>query len=294
MVRPASFGFNEQTATSNSFQQRFSFKDLQHKVWKEFDGMVAAIRSAGIEVIVVDDTADQPRPDAIFPNNWFCTLPDGSISTFRMYAANRRTERRKDIIDLLMHGFKVTALEDWTAHEAHHLFLEGTGSMVMDHTNSIIYACTSERTDPLLLHKFAESIGYTVVAFTAKDKNGLSIYHTNVLMCIGNRFCIACDEVIDKADIDAFYSSLSKTNTKLISISYEQMLSFAGNMLQLQNDHDHHFLVMSQSAFNSLTATQISSLEKHTQLLPVSITTIETIGGGSARCMIAEIFLHHK
>jgi hypothetical protein len=294
MVRPASFGFNEETVANNTFQQRTSFNDLEQKVLKEFDKMVSSIRSVGIEVIVIDDTPVPPKPDAIFPNNWFCTLLDGSLAIFPMYAPNRRIERRTDIIDRLMHNFKVTELDDWTSHEEHHQFLEGTGSMVMDHRNKIIYACLSERTNALLLHKFGGSLGYEVVSFNAKDKTGTAVYHTNVLMCMGNGFCDACDEIIDTADIDVFLSSLNRTKTKLVSISYEQMLQFAGNMLQLQNTHGHYFLVMSLSAFDSLSANQKNELAQHTELLPVSIAIIETIGGGSARCMMAEIFLQHK
>jgi hypothetical protein len=291
MIRPASFGFNEQTASDNAFQHNVHSNDIRQKVLKEFDDMVSTIRSAGIEVIVIDDTPDPPKPDAIFPNNWFCTLPGGTVATFPMYAANRRIERRSDIIDLLMHDFKITELDDWSSHEAHQMYLEGTGSMVMDHTNKIIYACTSERTNPLLLHKFGEGIGYDVISFSAKDKNGLPLYHTNVLMCIGNGFCIACDEIIDKADVEDLINSLNKTNTQLISISYEQLLNFAGNMLQLQNTKGEYFLVMSRSAFNSLNQEQRSAIQKYTGLLSVNISTIETVGGGSARCMMAEIFL---
>jgi hypothetical protein len=291
MVRPASFGFNEQTAVNNAFQQRLSPADIQHKVLKEFDGMVASIRSAGVEVIVLEDTAEPPKPDAIFPNNWFCTLSDGSLALFPMFATNRRQERRKDIIDKLMHDFKVTELEDWTAHEDHYLYLEGTGSMVMDHANKIIYACLSERTNALLLHQFGERIGYEVISFNAKDKTGLPVYHTNVMMCIGNGFCLACDEIIDGGDIDAFLESINKTKTKLISIRYDQVLNFAGNMLQLQNQPGEYILVMSRSAFDSLDNDQKETLEEYTRLLPVDIKAIETIGGGSARCMMAEIFL---
>jgi hypothetical protein len=289
MVRPAAFGFNEQTAPDNAFQQHISLADVQRKALQEFDEMVITLRSAGIEVIVIDDTPEPPRPDAIFPNNWFCTLNDGCLALFPMFAVNRRTERRKDIVDKLMHEFKISELEDWTAHEDHHSYLEGTGSMV--HTNKIVYACLSERTNALLLHQFAERIGYEAVSFNAKDKNGLPVYHTNVMMCIGNGFCIACEGIIDSADIDAFITSLTRAKTKLISIHFDQVLRFAGNMLQLQNQSGEYILVMSRSAFDSLDNDQRKTLEQHTRLLPVDITTIETIGGGSARCMMAEIFL---
>ncbi len=292
MIRPASFGFNEQTAVNNAFQQPAPQDNAGHKVLEEFDGMVATLRSAGIEVIVIDDTADPPKPDAIFPNNWFCTLADGSLAVFPMFAPNRREERRKDIIDLLMHEYKVTELEDWTSHEAHEVFLEGTGSMVMDHDNRIIYACISQRTNPMLLYKFGERTGYEVVSFSANDKKGVPVYHTNVMMCIGNGFCLACDEVIRPADRELFFSSLTRSGLAFISISYEQMLQFAGNMLQLKNNKGEFQLVMSLSAYNSLHPGQKKKLEKYTQLLPVNIPTIEATGGGSARCMMAEIFLN--
>lgn len=291
MVRPASFGYNEQTAINNSFQHNIHPDDLVAKALTEFDSMVSAIRSAGIEVIVIDDTAEPVKPDAVFPNNWFCTFPGGLVATFPMYAPNRRMERRKDILDNLVHNFKVTELEDWSSHEAHGMFLEGTGSMVIDHSGKIIYACLSERTNALLLYQFGEKSGYEVISFSAKDKNGLPIYHTNVMMCLGNGFCIVCDEIIDAGDIGSLRDSMNKTGTRMISIRYDQMLNFSGNMLQLQNNKGEHFLVMSQSAFDCLEEDQITALQKYTRLLPVNISTIETIGGGSARCMMAEIFL---
>jgi len=290
MVRPASFGFNEQTAANNSFQQNAALENIQQKVPEEFDGMVADIRSAGIEVIVIEDTIDAIKPDAIFPNNWFCTLPDGTLSIFPMYAKNRRCERRTDIIDKLKIVFEVSNIIDLTHHEEQNVFLEGTGSMVMDHEYKIIYACISERTHVKLLHDFAAKAGYSVVAFTAKDKNGLAIYHTNVLMCIGNNFCVICDEVIEASEREKVLATLINTDKKIISISYHQMLQFAGNMLQLCNNNGRHVLVMSETAFNSLDLEQVNQLQSYTQLLPVHINTIETIGGGSARCMMAEIF----
>ncbi len=291
MVRPASFGYNEQTATNNSFQQNILAEDIQLKALIEFDAMVNAIRSNGINVFVIDDTPDPVKPDAVFPNNWFCTMADGSVHLFPMFAKNRRVEIRMDLIDQLKNHLTVSKVIDWTKEETHNIFLEGTGSMVMDHDHKIIYACISVRTHPKLLEEFAEAIGYTVVAFKATDKNDLPIYHTNVLMCIGNNFCVICDEVIDAADRNTILQSLQRANKEIISISYDQMLHFAGNMLQLQNKKGEYFLVMSQSAFNALNENQIRQLQLHTQLLAVNINTIETIGGGSARCMIAEIFL---
>jgi hypothetical protein len=294
MVRPASFGFNEQTAVNNSFQQKASLENIQQKALHEFDAMVDEIISTGIEVIVIEDTADPVKPDAIFPNNWFCTLGDGSVTLFPMYAKNRRLERRTDIVDQLKNNFYITHILDYSKHEEGNIFLEGTGSMVIDHEHKIIYACISERTHPELLHDLAKEIGYTVISFTAKDKKGLAIYHTNVLMCIGNNFCVICDEVIDAGEREKVFLSLINTHKQVVSISYDQMLHFAGNMLQIQIKTGEPILVMSLSAFNSLHQDQKEQLQFHTQLLPVNINTIETIGGGSARCMMAEIFLLGK
>lgn len=291
MVRPAAFAFNEQTAGDNAFQQRQELGHLQQTVLQEFDGMVTSLRDAGIDVIVIEDTRDPAKPDAIFPNNWFCTLPGGTIATFPMHAPNRRIERRHDIIDRIFRDFKVVELEDWTAHESHQQFLEGTGSMVMDHNNKIIYACISERTDPLLLHQFGERTGYEVVSFVAKDPNGIPVYHTNVLMCIGNGFCVACTDMIDEADRDGFTAALKKCGTGLIPITYRQVQQFCGNMLQLQDKTGEHVLVMSSSAFHSFDKGQLAALQANTRLLQVNIPTIETVGGGGARCMMAEIFL---
>lgn len=291
MIRPAAFGYNEQTAVNNSFQQNTSFENLQHKVLEEFDDMVAAIRSAGIEVMVVDDTPDPPKPDAVFPNNWFCTMPDGSLSIFPMNAANRRIERREDLVEQLASIYNLSALHDWTTNEHLDVFLEGTGSMVMDHQTKTVYACISDRTNTALLEAFAESFSYKTFAFKATDRKGFPIYHTNVMMCIGSGFIVLCEEVIDNAAIEQVKAAMAYSGKEIISISYDQMKQFAGNMLQLKGGDGELYLVMSRSAFDSLSLQQKEALNKYTQLLPVNITTIETIGGGSARCMMAEIFV---
>jgi hypothetical protein len=294
MVRPASFGFNDQTTVNNSFQQKITLENIQQKVLAEFDQMVDTIQSLGIEVIVIEDTTHPVKPDAVFPNNWFCTMADGSVCIFPMFAENRRMERRQDIIDQLHKEFIVSTAVDYSNNEAQKMYLEGTGSMVMDHDNKIIYACISERTHPQLLIEFAKDNNYTVIPFKAKDKSGLPVYHTNVLMCIGNNFCVICDEVIDEVDRNRVLTSLKNSCKQLISISYDQMLNFAGNMLQLQNKKDEPVLVMSGSAYDALADTQKEQMQSFTQLLPVNINTIETIGGGSARCMMAEIFLDKR
>jgi hypothetical protein len=221
-------------------------------------------------------------------------MADGSVCIFPMFAENRRMERRQDIIDQLHKEFIVSTAVDYSNNEAQKMYLEGTGSMVMDHDNKIIYACISERTHPQLLIEFAKDNNYAVIPFKAKDKSGLPVYHTNVLMCIGNNFCVICDEVIDEVDRNRVLTSLKNSCKQLISISYDQMLNFAGNMLQLQNKKDEPVLVMSSSAYDALADTQKEQMQSFTQLLPVNINTIETIGGGSARCMMAEIFLDKR
>ncbi|HEX6914388.1 MAG TPA: arginine deiminase-related protein [Chitinophagaceae bacterium] len=291
MVRPASFGFNLQTKADNTFQQDISRPGTLQLALAEFDNMVEQLRAAEIEVLVIEDSADIPKPDAVFPNNWFCTLPDGSLTVFPMYAANRRTEKRKEIIDLLLHRFRVNVISDWSSFEAHHSFLEGTGSMVFDHEYRIVYGCASERTSPLLLTRFAEQCGYEPVLFKATDEYGTPVYHTNVMMCIGHGFSLVCLDSIDVSDLAFFKQALEKGYKKLITITFGQMRRFAGNMLQLQNNQGKHLLVLSRSAFNALEPGQLAQLQEHTMLLPVDIPTIETIGGGSARCMMAELFL---
>jgi hypothetical protein len=294
MIRPAAFGYNGQTAVNNSFQQQGAIPTLQQKVLGEFDNMVATLRSAEIEVLVIEDTPQPVKPDAVFLNNWFCTLPDASVNIFPMYAKNRRIERRMDLIKQLEENFQVSEIRNWTKDELKEVYLEGTGSMVMDHDQKIIYACISARTNLKLLKEFALKSGYEICSFVAKDKSNLAIYHTNVLMCMGNWFCIACDEVINAVDQSLFIKKLKQSSKQLISISYHQMIQFAGNMLQLQNKNGDAVLVMSGAAFHSLKENQKLQLQQFTQLLPVAIPTIERIGGGSARCMMAEIFLQKK
>jgi len=211
-----------------------------------------------------------------------------------MFAANRREERRKDIVTQLANDFSCTTIEDLGEYEIQNIFLEGTGSMVLDHDHKKIYACISERTHPALLNVFADKTGYDVIAFNAADNTGMPIYHTNVMMCIGYSFSVVCTEVIDPSSLNKVIVSLAQSNKPVIEISYPQMLQFAGNMLQVQNAAGELFLVMSASAFTSLNKEQLATLQQHTRILPVSIPTIEAIGGGSARCMMTEIFLTKK
>lgn len=291
MVRPASFGFNEQTAINNYFQRREEHPaSLQYKAQKEFDMLVKLLRSNRIEVIVIDDTPDPVKPDAIFPNNWFSCYQN-TITLFPMYAPNRRTEKRKDIVNKLKEKTGFSILNDMSNYESNSMFLEGTGSMVCDHQNKIIYACLSQRTNEQLLKEYAAFSGYTTHVFSAADKKGQEIYHTNVMMCIGERFAIFCADVVTKdPERNAVIKELEKNGHQVIFISEDQMCSFAGNMLQLNNNEGVPFLLMSKTASGILKGWQIKELEKYITPLVADVTSIEKAGGGSVRCMVAEIF----
>lgn len=290
MVRPAAFAFNRQTVANNSFQTES--ETLSHdKVLAEFDAFVQELQEQQVDVIVIDDTEEPQKPDAIFPNNWFCTLPNGTLALFPMYAPNRRLERRDDIIAQLKEKLRITDVQDWTTSEADNLFLESTGSMVIDHDSNMIYACLSPRTDEVILEKFAAANGYQAISFIAADQQGRPIYHTNVMMHIGDDYAVICTEsIIDAEERKAVTDMLRSTGHLIIPITYDQMNHFAGNMLQVQSQTGEKITVLSRQACDSLSALQIEALMAHTQLLPVDITTIETTGGGSARCMMAEIF----
>ena len=297
MIRPVAFGYNEQTAANNFFQSRDDSSQqtaIQQQVLAEFDNMTQQLVDHDIEVIVIEDSADPPKPDAIFPNNWFCTFPSGSFSVFPMYAPNRRPEKRDEVVEWIADNFIVASFEDWSEYEAEGLFLEGTGSMVIDHNSKIIYACISERTSESLLKKFAAAKGFQAISFNATDKNGKPIYHTNVMMCIGEDFAVVCSAaIVDETERIAVTQLLQSTGHQLIDISLEQMHSFAGNMLELQNMHGKKFILMSQSAWDSLAPEQQKQLQSFARPLPIAVPTIEQ-EGGSVRCMIAEIFLQPK
>ncbi len=297
MIRPASFGFNSETAASNAFQGSVSLSDqqVQNEAAKEFDEFVNALRFHKINVLVIEDTPQPVKPDAVFPNNWFCTLQDGTIATFPMFTANRRIEVRSDLIQTLKDNFIVATVEDWTMYDTGQLYLEGTGSMVLDHENKRIYACLSPRTNKALLQKFADAHGFQTISFFAKDDNGTDVYHTNVIMHLGEDYaviCLAC--ITNEKERNQIIQSLAETNHNIIDISMQQVKQYAGNMLQIKNAEGTLYTVLSKSALDALTDEQNKSLSKHTTLLPVNIPTIETVGGGSVRCMMAEIFLKKK
>jgi hypothetical protein len=297
MIRPAAFGFNKETAVNNYFQTNtgISKEELQQKALIEFDNMVQMLRGHDINVLVIDDTKDPAKPDAIFPNNWLSTSPDGKLFVYPMYAPSRRAEKREDILKLLANEFVVNNVQDWSEYEAEGRFLEGTGSMVIDYENKMIYACVSERTSLPVLEKYAATNGFQAIVFLATDKNGMPVYHTNVVMTLGDGFCILCEEAIDEEwELIAVRQLLESTNHAIIAITREQMHSFAGNMLQVKSTKGEKFLIMSQTAFHSLRKEQKAMLEAYATLLPIAVPTIEEVEGGSVRCMMAEIFLEKR
>jgi hypothetical protein len=297
MIRPAAFGFNTETAENNFFQkrQRIDTSTLHQSALREFDAMVNSLREKKIDVLLIEDTKDPVKPSAIFPNNWLSTSPDGKLFVYPMYAANRRPEKRDDILKLIAEKFKVTDVQDWTELEAEGRFLEGTGSMVMDHNNKLIYAAISERTNPAALEKFVTANDYSAVVFLATDKEGNPVYHTNVAMTLGEKFCVLCEEAIDEEwELIAVKQLLESTEHEIIPITRDQMYSFAGNMLEVKNSSGENILILSQTAFDSLTKEQKEKLVSYAKLLPIAIPTIEAAEGGSVRCMMAELFLEKK
>ncbi|HVS91715.1 MAG TPA: arginine deiminase-related protein [Mucilaginibacter sp.] len=293
MIRPVNFGFNEQTAGSNAFQNPNAVQQqVQDKALREFDQMVALLRENGVEVIVIDDTAEPHKPDSIFPNNWVSFHADGTVFLYPMMAENRRLERREDIITQLEDEFKVKHVIDLSHFEREHKFLEGTGSMVLDRENKIAYACLSPRTNRDVLEEFCLDSGYKPVLFHAVDEKGTDIYHTNVLMCIASSFAVICMDCIqDKKEKEAVLTSFQSTQKQVVTITFGQMNHFAGNMLEVQNKAGERLLVMSKSAWDSLNYEQKAILSSFCKPVYADIGTIEANGGGSARCMMAEVHL---
>jgi hypothetical protein len=296
MVRPANFAFNEETAANNAFQSRdgkLSADEMRQKAVREFDDFVKKLREAGVQVIVAEDSATPAKPDAVFPNNWVTFHQEGFVVTYPMFAPTRRRERREEVIEeILQKGFSSKNHIHLEEEESKNRFLEGTGSIIFDHQNRLAYACLSPRTDADLLENLCQKIGYQKVVFHAVDANGQEIYHTNVMMALGETFVVIClDSVRDPAERKMLEEKFRETDKEIVDITLAQMNAFAGNMLQVRNAAGETILVMSEQAYRSLTPLQIKALEKHTRLLYSPIETIETYGGGSARCMMAEIFL---
>lgn len=293
MIRPVAFGFNVQTAGSNAFQKQDADQQaVQQKAQQEFDVFVQILRDNGVNVTVIDDNIEPHTPDSIFPNNWVSFHDNGDIFLYPMQAENRRLERREDIIRQLEENFKANYVIDLSRYEAKNQFLEGTGSMVLDRENKIAYACLSPRTNAEVLKAFCDYTGYQAITFDAFDQNGQAIYHTNVLMAVGSKFAVIClDSIINSTEKEAVIHSLKSTGKAIIAITFDQMNHFAGNMLEVKNNLGETLVVMSQAAFTSLTAGQKTALEKYGKLVYADINTIETNGGGSARCMMAEVHL---
>ena len=298
MIEPAAFGFNAETAQNNYFQINSENAETQTKALQEFKNFVEKLRSKGINVITVKDTLEPHTPDSIFPNNWISMHSDGKVVLYPMCAVNRRWERRSDILEMLQEKFQVKEIVDLSASENEGKFLEGTGSMIFDHDYKIAYGSVSLRLDEKLFRDFCKKFGFTPVVFhsyqTANNER-LPIYHTNVMMCVADKFVVIClDCIDDETERVNVVNAIVNSGKEIVEISENQMQQFAGNMLQIQNAEGKKFLVMSQSAYQSLTEEQISTIEKYSEIIYSDLETIETNGGGSARCMLAEVFLEKK
>ncbi|HRP56496.1 citrulline utilization hydrolase CtlX [Agriterribacter sp.] len=291
MIRPVNFGFNRETAVNNAFQTGADDGDVQAKAVKEFEDFVQLLSGNDIDVTVVDDTPLPYTPDSVFPNNWISFHERRTVCLYPMFALNRRQERKPQLIEMLKAIFNISTVIDFTHHEKNNRFLEGTGSMVLDRRFKIAYACLSPRTDIDVLDTFCRSMKFLPVAFEAFDKNGKAIYHTNVMMCVADRYVVVClESITNLQQRESVVSAIGMTAKKIIPITIEQMQHFAGNMLQVQNRKGKKFLIMSSQAYQSLQAQQIKELKKYNAILHSPLDTIEAQGGGSARCMIAEVF----
>ncbi len=297
MIRPVAFRMNEQTAVNNFFQEEIALKnaEVNSQAQAEFDAFVEKLRAVGVNVIVENDDVKMDTPDSIFPNNWISFHANGDIGLYPMFAENRRRERREDIlIRLEKEGFIIRNVYDYTSAEDEGIFLEGTGNLLLDRVNKKAYCALSPRAHEELLIEFCEDFDYMPVIFTANqtvDSKRVPIYHTNVMMCLAEEFCVIClDTIDDAAEKKNLVKHLKEDKKQIIKITEAQMHHFAGNMLQVQGK-DKKYLVMSTAAHKSLDQNQISEIEKHCEIMSSDLTTIETCGGGSARCMMAEVFL---
>ncbi|MEI9946504.1 MAG: arginine deiminase-related protein [Chitinophagaceae bacterium] len=292
MIRPVNFGYNAETAVNNAFQIKNEEANVQQKALKEFDDFVMVLKNNGVDVTVVEDTTEPYTPDSIFPNNWLSFHDNGELLLYPMYAVNRRAERKEHVIKTISEKFAVKNKIDLSSYESEDIFLEGTGSMVLDRDNKIAYACLSPRTSEKVLNDFCAKMNYTAVLFHATDAKGQAIYHTNVMMCVADKYVVICfDSIADGQEREKVSTAIKKTGKEIITISLEQMNNFAGNMLQVENKSGEKLLVMSTQAFGSLTGGQEAKLESFNKIIHSSLATIETNGGGSARCMMAEVHL---
>lgn len=302
MIRPVAFRMNEQTAVNNYYQKVLDYltpETVNAKAQAQFDAFVYKLREAGVNVIVVDDTKEPDTPDSIFPNNWISFHENGDVVLYPMFAENRRLERREDVIILLEEkGFHVENIMDYTSAEEDEIYLEGTGSIVLDRENQIAYCALSPRADEELFIEFCEDYEYTPVIFSAYqtvENERKLMYHTNVMMCIADKFAVICaDSIDDSTERKQVLKSIRESGKEVILITEAQVNSFAGNMLQVQGIGGKSVLVMSSAAFGVLTPEQVQTIEKYATILHSNLDTIEACGGGSARCMMAEVFLPKK
>jgi len=297
MIRPVNFAFNQETASTNTFQKQndINQETLNSSAQECFDELVAQLRLRDINVHVFDDTAEPYTPDSIFPNNWISTHHSGKVMIYPLEAPNRRAERRQDILDFLKKHYDFHVLLDLTHFEVGGKYLEGTGSIVLDRINRIAYACLSSRTNMEVLRAWQKVIDYELVTFEAFDKEGVPVYHTNVVMSMGDTFCVICLEAITDPDQRLMVKQkLENSGKTIMEITMNQMNAFAGNMLLVKNRKGKNFLVMSDRAYESLTREQIDTMDYFAEILHTDLGYIETVGGGSARCIIAEIHLPEK
>lgn len=291
MIEPVNFGYNSETAVNNSFQKKSSDTGVQENALKEFKNFVSLLLQNKVHVHVVKDSASPVTPDSLFPNNWISFHDDGCVFLYPMFAQNRREERKQTVIDYIKNSFQVTAIHNLSSFEEEQIFLEGTGSMVLDRKNKIAYAALSPRTNVIVFNKFCSTTKFKPVTFTSRWTDGSPIYHTNVMMCVAETFVVICLESIsDQDEKDTLLENFKNTGKEVIEISYEQLGHFAGNMLQIKNMDGEMLLVMSTQAYQSLTEDLISRLLHFNRILHSPLDTIETSGGGSARCMMAEIY----
>jgi len=295
MIRPVNFTFNAETAVNNAFQSAAGDDSTQGKALAEFEAFVKMLRDNGIDVIVVDDTPEPYTPDSIFPNNWVSFHQEGIVCLYPMYARNRRLERKPGVLRRLEKDFRMDTTMDFSAYEKDTLFLEGTGSMVLDRDSRIAYACLSPRTDRQVLEDFCIKMDYQPEVFVAVDDTNNPIYHTNVMMCVADRYVVIClDSMPESFQREHVEATIHGSGKEIIPITLHQMNHFAGNMLQVHNAKQEKLLVMSTQAFKSLTPEQIKRLQSYNRIIHSPLTTIETNGGGSARCMMAEVHLPLK
>lgn len=293
MVRPKSFGFNSQTSDTNAFQLNVMHdpEGIRLKAIAEFDTMVDLLRSNDIEVLVIEDTAQPEKPDAIFPNNWISFHHDGTVVLYPMRAENRRMERMNPVLGAIERDYSVSRTVDLTSYETENRFLEGTGSVVFDYVNKVAYASRSSRTDEHVLKELTEKLGFKSIVFDAVDEQGQPVYHTNVLLCIGTDFALIClDAIQQDDDQERLLESFSNSGHQVIAISFEQLRLFAGNMMEVKSKSGESFVLLSQKAFHALLPGQLDVLSRFAEPIPVNIPTIELYGGGSVRCMVAGIF----